>query len=218
VHLAARGVHFAPLMRVLSLSGGRWTGSPARFCVWRECATTELQSATMIVNILQHTPVWVWALFCALQALGFSQTRTQEVSKARVTVLPLAMVCLSISGLLGSFGQLPVAWAAWIAGFVITMRLLAPVVAARGATWSAEAQRFWIPGSWVPLTLILGLFVLKYLAGAGMALNPSLATNGVFAGTLSFLYGMFAGLFWGRARSLRALMRESALAQPARVR
>jgi len=169
----------------------------------------------MIFNILQHTPVWVWALFCALLVLGVSQTRTLEVSKARVTVLPLAMVCLSISGVLGSFGELPVAWAGWIAGFVITVRLLAPLVTARGATWSARDQRFRIPGSWVPLTLIVGLFVLKYAAGAGMALNPSLATSGVFAGTLSLLYGMFAGLFWGRARSLRALARERGLAQPA---
>jgi hypothetical protein len=171
----------------------------------------------MISSILQHTPVWVWALFSALLVLGLSQTRTRETSKARVTLLPLAMVCLSISGLLGSFGQLPVAWAAWIAGFTVAVRLLTPWVAANGATWSAETERFRIPGSWVPVTLIVGLFTLKYTAGVGMAINAPLATNGVFAGTLSLVYGMFAGLFWGRARSLRVLVRDGGLPEPARI-
>ncbi len=171
----------------------------------------------MISSILQHTPVWVWALFSALLVLGLSQTRTQEVTKARITLLPLAMVCLSISGLLGAFGPAPAAWAAWTAGFAVAIRLLAPAVAARGATWSAETERFRIPGSWVPVTLIVGLFTLKYVAGLGMAINPSLATNSVFAGTLSLVYGMFAGLFWGRARSLRVLLRDGRLPEPARI-
>jgi hypothetical protein len=170
----------------------------------------------MITSILQHTPVWVWALLGALLALGLSQTRTREVSKTRATLLPLAMVCLSISSVMGSLGQLPVAAAAgWIAGFVVAVRLLAPMVAAHGATWSAETEHFRVPGSWVPVTLIAGLFVLKYAAGAGMAILPSLATNSVFAGTLSLVYGVFAGLFWGRARSLRALVRDAGLAQHA---
>ena len=35
----------------------------------------------MIVNILSHTPVWVWGLLAALTALGFSQTRQRHVAE-----------------------------------------------------------------------------------------------------------------------------------------
>ena len=29
----------------------------------------------MVIDILLHTPVWVWAVFAVLAALGFAQTR-----------------------------------------------------------------------------------------------------------------------------------------------
>jgi hypothetical protein len=72
-----------------------------------------------------------------------------------------------------------------------------------------------VPGSWVPVTLILGLFVTKYGAGVCLAIHPSLAANTSLTMFLSLTYGTFAGLFWGRARSLLRLTRGNPAAQPA---
>jgi hypothetical protein len=169
----------------------------------------------MISNILQHTPIWVWILFCGLLALGVSQTRTRDVGRARVTILPLVMVALSLSGVLGTFGQVPLALAAWVGGFWATLRLAAPWVAVRGATWSPATGQFRIPGSWLPVTLIVGIFMTKYVAGACLAISPPLAANATFAVVLSLVYGLFAGMFWGRARSLHVLTRDRSVMEPA---
>jgi hypothetical protein len=59
------------------------------------------------------------------------------------------------------------------------------------------------------------VFVTKYVAGATLAINPSLAANMSVAIVLSLVYGAFAGLFWARARSLRALINGSSTALPA---
>ena len=42
----------------------------------------------MIVNILSHTPVWVWGLLAALMALSFSQTRQRDVAPWRLPCKP----------------------------------------------------------------------------------------------------------------------------------
>ncbi len=55
----------------------------------------------MILGILEHTPVWVWGVFVAILLLGLQQTRTRDVSIARATILPVVMILLSLSGVLG---------------------------------------------------------------------------------------------------------------------
>jgi hypothetical protein len=169
----------------------------------------------MILNILAHTPVWVWVTFCAVIALGISQIRTREVSSARATILPVVMIALSLSGVLGAFSQVPLALGAWVVGLGVSLKLAGRVLAVRGASWSAETRHFRVPGSFVPLMLILGVFVTKYVAGVILAINPSLAANTSVAIVLSLVYGAFAGLFWARARSLRALIHGGGTALPA---
>lgn len=169
----------------------------------------------MILSILEHTPVWVWVTFCAVIALGSAQIRTREVSSLRATVLPVVMIALSLSGVLGAFSQVPLALGAWVVGLGVSLKLAGRVLAVRGASWSAETRRFRVPGSFVPLMLILAVFVTKYVAGVMLAINPALAVNTSVAIVLSLVYGAFAGLFWARARSLRTLIHGSGAALPA---
>ena len=159
----------------------------------------------MFIAIVQHTPVWVWGLLAALLALGLSQARTRDISLTRITVLPLILLTLSVSGVLSAFGHLPIAIAAWIGGVAVALGLGRRAVAVRGASWSAGTRQLRVPGSWLPLVLIVGLFMIKYMAGASLALHPSLATDSLFAGRCSLAYGTFSGLFLARALSLRSL-------------
>ena len=170
----------------------------------------------MIWAILQHTPVWVWALFCGLFLFGLYQRRTLQISRARATIFPLAMMGLSFSGLLSALGLAPVCLGAWVIGLWLASQVAAPLVEARGATWSAATGRYRVPGSWAPLAMILGVFLVRYSGGVTLAVNPHLLSNTVFAGGLSLVYGFFAGLFWARARSLHRLVRRDAAGvQPA---
>ena len=157
------------------------------------------------IAIVQHTPAWVWGLLAALVALGLLQTRPRELSLTRVTVLPLVLAALSFSGVLSAFGHMPVALAAWAAGLAAAPALARKVVSVRGAWWSPSRGRLHVPGSWLPLVLIVSLFALKYGAGVSLSLAPALASDASFAGLCSLAYGTFSGLFLARALSLRSL-------------
>lgn len=167
------------------------------------------------IAIVQHTPAWVWGLLATLVALGLLQTRPLEMSLTRVTLLPLVLTALSLGGVLGAFGHMPVALAAWAAGVAAALGLARKAVSVRGASWSASRGRLHVPGSWLPLVLIVSLFALKYGAGVSLALAPVLASDAAFAGLCSLAYGTFSGLFLARALSLRSLATRSAAMQTA---
>lgn len=159
----------------------------------------------MFIAILTHTPFWVWILLAALVTLGLAQTRAREVTITRITILPLAMVGLSLAGVLGAFGHLPIALGSWAGGMALALFAASRWLPVHGATWSDRTQRLHLPGSWLPLALFISLFGLKYAAGVSLTMHPPLATDPSFAGICSFAYGTFSGLFLGRALPLRAL-------------
>jgi hypothetical protein len=159
----------------------------------------------MFTLIVQQTPAWVWGLLAALTAFGLSQTRDREVSLVRITVLPLVLMALSASGVLTAFGHSPVAFGGWGAGIGAALVFARNAVAVRGASWSGQTATLHVPGSWLPLALLLGLFATKYFVGASLALNPAQATDTLFAGLCGLAYGSFAGLFLARSMSLRSL-------------
>jgi len=159
----------------------------------------------MIIAILQHTPLWVWALLTGLVALGLIQARDLEISLVRVTILPLVLISLSFSGVLSAFGVFPVALGGWLAGVGVALAIGRQFMVSRGARWSPESGRLHVPGSWLPLVLILALFSIKYMAGVMLAMTPALAHDAVFAGLCGLGYGAFSGLFLARAVGLRSL-------------
>ena len=58
----------------------------------------------MILDMLRHTPFWVWAVLMKLVVLGLWQSRARRIGRGRVTLLPLVMIGLSFGGVLSSFG------------------------------------------------------------------------------------------------------------------
>jgi hypothetical protein len=49
---------------------------------------------TLVVQILSHTPIWVYALFFVLLVFGLMQTRTRTVRKIFALLLPVGMIAL----------------------------------------------------------------------------------------------------------------------------
>jgi hypothetical protein len=169
----------------------------------------------MFIAIVQHTPVWVWGLLAALIGLGLVQTRDRELSLKRITILPLVLLVLSVGSVLGAFGHAPVmpfAVGGWGAGLAAALTLARHLVAVRGAAWLAGSATLRVPGSRLPLVLIVALFSLKYCVGVSLALHPAWANEAAFAGSCGLGYGAFSGLFLARALSLRALARSPGLA------
>ena len=165
----------------------------------------------MIIDILQHTPVWVWILLAAVVGLGLLQTRDRAMSRARVTILPIVFILLSLSGVFRGAGSSLVAPLAWAAGFGAVLAFGRNALAVRGASWSPQSARLQVPGSWLPVALIVSLFMLKYGMAVAQALEPRLLQQTTLQVACNALYGAFSAIFWSRSRSLlRLIPREAA--------
>ncbi|HRP28636.1 MAG TPA: hypothetical protein PLG77_09440 [Burkholderiaceae bacterium] len=160
---------------------------------------------SMLIHILQGTPLWVWGLLALLVILGVSQSMPRRVSARRIVIVPAIMLALSLAGVVTAFGAQPLAIAAWAAGVGLAIAFGIDAVAPRGARYARESARFDVPGSWLPMGLILGLFCIKYGVGVGLVMTPALAANTPFEIAVAFVYGAFSGLFAARAIALRRL-------------
>ena len=156
----------------------------------------------MLQLILTQTPKWVWALLVALLWLGFSQTVSRTASLKRITLMPLAMIGLSIFGTLSVFGTHPSIVLAWLGAGAVALVLISRIKQSAAVKYNVEKRLFSLPGSWVPLVLILGIFVTKYIVGLMTGMQPSLAQDANFALYFSIIYGAFSGVFLARAAGL----------------
>lgn len=161
----------------------------------------------MLMQILARTPSWVFALFAALLALGLSQARARQVPLVRALALPAAMVGLSGWGVGSAFGGTGGPLATWLAAGLLCGSLVLRGPVHPEVRYDAMKRRFLLPGSWVPLVLILGIFCTKYAVGVSLAMHPTLAMDDGFALATSAVYGAFSGVFAGRALGLLRLSR-----------
>lgn len=175
-------------------------------------------STSLILAIVTHTPPWVWLLLAALLAVGVAQTVPRQLPVRRIVVMPLVLLALSLTGVATAFhgSALAAALLAWAAGVAAALALggFKPL-AVRGARWLPERGRLQVPGSWLPLALILSLFTLKYGVGVGLAMHPQGSGNAGLAAATGLAYGAFSGLFLARARSLRARLPAAAMRRAA---
>ena len=111
-----------------------------------------------LIQTLIHTPRWVWLLLLALLALGALQMRSRTVTLWRAVLLPMAMTGLSLYGVLGSTSVQPAAGLVWAAGIAAALGLHGWLGVPRGARWRPATRDFSVPGSWVPLALMLAIF------------------------------------------------------------
>jgi len=163
----------------------------------------------MSMQILAHTPTWVFVLFAALAWFGAMQLVTRRARLGRVVGIAAGMSAFGLFGVVSAFPAsslaLPLALAAGAAAAALVTRMPTPV----GTRYDADQRRFVLPGSAVPLVLMMGLFAVKYAVGVTLALQPDVRTAPAFALAVPLLYGTFGGIFAGRALRLLALARGS---------
>lgn len=163
----------------------------------------------MFFMIISRTPVWVWVLLAALVALGLTQTRTRQMTLLRATALPLVMMGLSLFGVLSTFGAKALPLGAWLVALVGSALATKALGVWRGASWSTANSRFEVPGSWLPMAIILSIFVVKFYVGVSVGMQPSLKVDSQFSAIVCLIYGVFSGLFLARGLNFWTLMKSS---------
>jgi hypothetical protein len=168
-----------------------------------------------IGTVLKSTPTWVWGLLAGLVVLGLSQVRTRTATFTRIAITPVVMLGLSLWGNISAFGRSPdvgfvlALWAGILAVTVIAVMQL-PVPA--GTQYDERSRTFHLPGSWMPMLLIVGIFLTKYVVGVDLAMQPSLALDSQYVLIVAGLYGVFSGIFAGRAARLWRLASRPSMA------
>lgn len=152
----------------------------------------------MFTTFIQHVPYWVWLLLAGLIALGISQSFPRRRTLYRATIMPILLTLLSFYGVVSAFPFQAIAIASWAGGLAFALMLSSAISAWSEIRWSAAEQRLIVPGSWIPMMLILGLFMVKFSVGVTLALHPDLRTNSLYAALVSLAYGGFSGGFLGR--------------------
>mgnify|MGYP003603793073 CR=1 FL=1 len=139
----------------------------------------------MLVPIVQQTPPWVWGLLAALLWLGASQLFDRTAGLRRVLLMPVAMTGLSVYGLASAFtGSAPAGTAAgaWLATALATtaLALWFQPTAPAGTVYTGASRSFHLPGSAMPLALIVGIFLTKYGVGISWPCSPRSPETAIF--------------------------------------
>jgi hypothetical protein len=176
----------------------------------------------MLIQILAHTPIYVWAILAFLVHRGMVASRDREVAMRKLCIIPLVMLALSLQDIAAKFGLDGIALAAWIAGVAVAVPPLLLFGADRVAAGAAPGT-VRVRGSWAPLALMMAVFCTKYTASVLLAAFPQAHQNALVAGVVCALFGLFNGVFLGRlARDLWTVANPQAatatVAVPARPR
>lgn len=170
----------------------------------------------MLIHILAHTPLYVWAILAFLLYRGAIALRDREVEPRKLFIIPAVMLALSLQDIAAKFGTGGMALPLWAAATCAMAALVWTLGGARVAPGSLPGQ-VRVRGSWGPMALMMAVFFTKYLASIMLALRPHLREDAVFVAAVCLLFGLFSGVFAGRlARDLKACRALEAGAAPAR--
>lgn len=164
------------------------------------------QHPEAITDIIRQTPTWVGVLLAGLIWLGLSATRSRDVHIGRLALMPIAMSGLALWGVQSAFapsGRLAELLAVWVACYAAVVAAGWNSRAPSGTRYAPATRSLQVPGSWVPLLLILIVFLMKYGVGVQLAMEPALSHHTSFAFATTTVYGALSGLF--AVRSLRVL-------------
>jgi len=158
----------------------------------------------IISAVVSHVPTWVWAILAFILVMGVRQSRDQLIARARLLILPLAWAAFGAWGVAQSFGLHLLPLLAWAAGLALGLRLVTRSGWPGRARFDAGSQRFFVPGSWLPMALMLGIFSAKFALGFSLALRPALAQAPLAALGFALLFGALGGVLLGRSRNILA--------------
>ncbi|MBU2319328.1 MAG: hypothetical protein KJ609_12330, partial [Gammaproteobacteria bacterium] len=142
-----------------------------------------------MLDIVTHTPIWVWLLLSFLLYLGVKQSRDRKVPKNKAFILPIVMIVFSLHGVISSFGGVFDSLLFWSVSFIATLLIGVLIFPSQQTRFDESIQCYFIKGSWRPLFLILGIFTIKYTVGVMEGMQSSFLTMSSVVDGLSLLYG-----------------------------
>ncbi len=159
-----------------------------------------------VSQVLKGTPIWVWSILVALIVLGVNQLRARIVSRYSVLIAPVVFLFVGLA----AAGRGPIGFSVWalalLATATVTFFVWQPT---GGARYDASKDRLNLPGSVIPMLIMLAIFLLNYVINVALAINPALRSELVWQVGPAIILGALSGVFFGRALTLFRMNRQS---------
>lgn len=159
--------------------------------------------------MLAHIPVWVFAVLALLVVLGWRHRRVRWVDPRMIGAVALVLPVYSVSGVVSAFGGHAGELSAWAAGLVLAAVAASRARALRDLPWDPATRRVHVPGSWLPMAVMLGIFSLKFVLGAATAQGTPVPAGSLTALAIAAGLGTFSGVFAGRAWAVHRAARRA---------
>lgn len=160
--------------------------------------------------MLANVPAWVFGVFALLLALGIWMSRPRAVSPIAPVVLAIAFPIYSFYGVLASFGMAIATVLPWGGALLLSVLLGKRVFGPRNLAREPGTAKVQVPGSWLPLGLMMGIFLARFAMGFVQGAQLPLGHQAWFAPTVCFVLGALSGGFASRAITTLLFLRRAA--------
>ncbi len=143
--------------------------------------------------IITYTPPWVFGLLVGLVLLGLMQVRQRQVAVKWVFIAPVCLLIMGLTGTLMDLGVSLFSLGPWLLAAAAVS--LARRHHSQPIPFDPASGKLTLPGSWVPLLVILLIFSLRYLLGMLKGLQWPHLHNPQFITSLSAALGACSGYF-----------------------
>lgn len=165
-------------------------------------------------QILSGTPTWVWILLAVLVSRGMKALKGGTAPLTKLAVVPAVFAAWGLQHLLTD----PAAgWDTalmWIAGGALGVGVGVALAKRSGMTVDRVRRTVTLPGSAVPLVLILVTFAMKFWIGFELATATHAGVDSPFVVLSGLVSGVVAGIFAGRFLIYWLALRPTALPVP----
>ncbi|MGR6467578.1 DUF6622 family protein [Rhizobium sp. PAMB 3182] len=151
----------------------------------------------MPIDILTHTPSWVWLVLALLVFRGLKRTKTREVSQNSLILLPAILTLLALRRLVMAGFDADVL-SGTAAGIILAFVILLSIKPAR-QTRRLPNGKLLLQGEWLSLGLLLVIFAVNYVDGVLTAIGPAAAASQPMQITWSFVNGLSVTFMVGRS-------------------
>ncbi len=167
-----------------------------------------------MLDILQGTPIWVYAIYLWICYYGVKACLGGRENRRSLVILPVVLVVWSLMSLAPSI----LSSGAWVAGAVLGSLVGMVLFNVEGARLDANGETLVLPGTWKTLLISQLFFAVKYYFGYQQAVHPLLLSTPSMLMAVGGVSGFTVGLFCGRAvrlqRALTALRRDKGIVLP----
>jgi hypothetical protein len=148
-----------------------------------------------LLQIVSHTPLWVWAVMGAVIALGLYGLRPRIVPPWRLAILPLVGVTTSVTAVVQS-ARPALAFVACMLALLASLPVGHALGRRRPAQWLQDG-RLEIAGGWFMLLFAVSIFAVRYALGVLFGVAPTLKAEPLWIGLSAGASGVIAGIGMG---------------------